>query len=92
MRTHRVLRPIPVDDDFLLTFRQVGKRLGGMNPRNVGAYVRRWPVLLNGLRYTRTKPGTRGGQPRVLRSALIEHMHRELVEGAPIEQRPAVPA
>lgn len=78
MRTHAPTRP-PVEDDWLLPMSKVGRRLGGMHPKNVGPYVRRWDALVAGLRVVRARFGTRG-ELRLLRSALMDHLHRGLLE------------
>lgn len=87
-RTHAPRVRALVDDDFLLDRVRVAKRLG-IHEANVWNYCRRFTVLANGLRVIRTVRGTRG-RMKLLRSALIEHMHIEALVGAD-NRDPSVP-
>ena len=75
-RTHARAIPRLPEDDRLLDNAAVARRLG-IHPKNVAAYVERWPMLREGVRVVRVRAGTRGKR-KVLRSALVEHVTIEL--------------
>ena len=72
------MKRLPPDDELLPAAEAA--RICAVPESRWGDYWRRWPSLRNGSRVVRGSNPDGAGVRRWLRSACIEHMHRELLQ------------